>query len=82
LICQVISKIGDISSQIILHLGITRNPIAGQSKTIHKDIVELIENYIKPETAIVLHVIPASVDFTTSESIQISKKHDPTGKNI
>ncbi|CAF4661152.1 unnamed protein product, partial [Rotaria sp. Silwood2] len=29
-------------------LGITRNPINGQSKTIYKDIVELIETYIKP----------------------------------
>ncbi|CAF3971216.1 unnamed protein product [Rotaria sp. Silwood1] len=57
--------------------GITRNPVGGQSKTIYKDIVELIENYIKPETAIVLHVIPSSVDFTTSESIQLAKKNDP-----
>ncbi|CAF3817380.1 unnamed protein product [Rotaria sordida] len=57
--------------------GITRNPVGGQSKTIHKDIVELIEHYIKPLTAIVLHVIPSSVDFTTSESIQLAKKNDP-----
>ncbi|CAF4603734.1 unnamed protein product [Rotaria sp. Silwood1] len=57
--------------------GITRNPIDGQSKTIYKDIVELIEHYIKPQTAIVLHVIPSSVDFTTSESIQLAKKNDP-----
>ncbi|CAF4417085.1 unnamed protein product [Rotaria sp. Silwood2] len=57
--------------------GITRNPINGQSKTIYKDIVDLIEIYIKPQTAIVLHVIPSSVDFTTSESIQLAKKNDP-----
>ncbi|CAF3948694.1 unnamed protein product, partial [Rotaria sp. Silwood1] len=55
---------------------ITRNPIGGQSKTIYKDIVELIEHYIKPKTAIVLHVIPSSVDFTTSESIQLAKTND------
>ncbi|CAF1383451.1 unnamed protein product [Rotaria sordida] len=58
-------------------VSITRNPVGGQSKTIHKDIVELIEHYIKPLTAIVLHVIPSSVDFTTSESIQLAKKNDP-----
>ncbi|CAF1476974.1 unnamed protein product [Rotaria sordida] len=57
--------------------GITRNPIGGQSQTIYKDIVELIEHYIEPSTAIVLHVIPSSVDFTTSESIQLAKKTDP-----
>ncbi|CAF4268731.1 unnamed protein product, partial [Rotaria sordida] len=56
---------------------ITRNPIGGQSQTIYKDIVELIEHYIEPSTAIVLHVIPSSVDFTTSESIQLAKKTDP-----
>jgi hypothetical protein len=61
--------------------GITRNPIGGQSKTIYQDIVTLINHYIEPPTAVVLHVIPSSVDFTTSESIQISKKYDPNGKN-
>ncbi|UJR12888.1 hypothetical protein I4U23_017062 [Adineta vaga] len=58
--------------------GITRNPLDGQSKTIYQDIVTLIEHYIEPKTAIVLHVIPSSVDFTTSESIQLAKKNDPT----
>ncbi|CAF3515208.1 unnamed protein product [Rotaria sp. Silwood1] len=57
--------------------GITRNPIGEQSKTIYEDIVELIEHYIEPPTAIVLHVIPSSVDFTTSESIQLAKETDP-----
>jgi hypothetical protein len=57
--------------------GITRNPVGEQSKTIYEDIVKLINHYIEPITAVVLHVIPASVDFTTSESIQISKKYDP-----
>ncbi|CAF1185040.1 unnamed protein product [Rotaria sordida] len=57
--------------------GITRNPVGEQSKTIYEDIVDLIEHYIEPPTAIVLHVIPSSVDFTTSESIQLAKKTDP-----
>jgi len=62
-------------------LGITRNPVGEQSKTIYEDIVKLINHYIEPPTAVVLHVIPSSVDFTTSESIQISKKYDPHCKN-
>ncbi|CAF4531870.1 unnamed protein product [Rotaria socialis] len=33
--------------------------------------------YIEPPTAIILHVIPSSVDFTTSESMKISKEYDP-----
>ncbi|CAF2947029.1 unnamed protein product [Rotaria sp. Silwood2] len=57
--------------------GITRNPVGGQSETIYEDIVKLIEHYIEPPTAIVLHVIPSSVDFATSESIQLAKKTDP-----
>ncbi|CAF0950644.1 unnamed protein product [Didymodactylos carnosus] len=60
--------------------GITRNPLPGQSKDIYKQIITLIDKYIQPETAIVLHVIPASVDFTTSESVKISKNYDPEGK--
>ncbi|CAF2432382.1 unnamed protein product [Rotaria sp. Silwood2] len=36
-----------------------------------------MEHYIKPQTTIVLHVIPSSIDFTISESIQLAKKNDP-----
>ncbi|CAF1629884.1 unnamed protein product, partial [Didymodactylos carnosus] len=59
--------------------GITRNPLKGQSKDIHTQILTLIKKYIEHETAIVLHVIPASVDFTTSESMKLSKDYDPNG---
>ncbi|CAF1339561.1 unnamed protein product [Didymodactylos carnosus] len=43
-------------------------------------IVHLITKYIEPETAIVLHVIPASKDFTRSESRKLSKAYDPNGE--
>ncbi|CAF4172614.1 unnamed protein product, partial [Rotaria magnacalcarata] len=36
--------------------------------------------YIEPPTAIILHVIPSSVDFTISESIKISKEYNPNGE--
>ncbi|CAF2040678.1 unnamed protein product [Rotaria magnacalcarata] len=60
--------------------GITRNPVGGQSKDIYEKTVKLIMRYIEPPTAIILHVIPSSVDFTTSESIKISKEYDPNGE--
>ncbi|CAF1324106.1 unnamed protein product [Rotaria magnacalcarata] len=58
--------------------GITRNPLPGQAENIHEQILQLINKYIEPPTAIVLHVIPASVDFTTSESMKLAKVFDPT----
>lgn len=62
------------------HLGITRNPVGDQSPDIYDQIVQLIKNYIEDDTAIVLHVIPSLVDFTTSESIQLAKRYDPQCK--
>ncbi|UJR29173.1 hypothetical protein I4U23_010387 [Adineta vaga] len=57
--------------------GITRNPLPGQADDIHTQILTLINKYIEPSTAIVLHVIPSSVDFTTSESVKLAKVFDP-----
>ncbi|CAF2562938.1 unnamed protein product [Rotaria sp. Silwood2] len=57
--------------------GITRNPLPGQPKDIHAQILNLINKYIEPSTAVVLHVIPASVDFATSESMKLAKEYDP-----
>jgi dynamin 1-like protein len=62
--------------------GITRNPVGDQSADIYQQIVNLIKHYIEPNTAIVLHVIPSSVDFATSESIQLAKKYDTECKTI
>ncbi|CAF0713302.1 unnamed protein product [Adineta steineri] len=58
--------------------GITRNALPGQAENIHQQILDLINKYIEPSTAIVLHVIPASVDFTTSESMKLAKVFDPS----
>ncbi|CAF2920099.1 unnamed protein product, partial [Rotaria sp. Silwood2] len=59
--------------------GITRNAIGDQPENIYEKIVDLITNYIEKPTAIVLHVIPSSEDFTNSESMKICKKYDPNG---
>ncbi|CAF4051832.1 unnamed protein product, partial [Rotaria sp. Silwood1] len=61
------------------YTGITRNAVGDQPENIYENIVDLITNYIKKPTAIVLHVIPASEDFTNSESMKISKNYDPNG---
>ncbi|CAF1200933.1 unnamed protein product [Adineta steineri] len=58
--------------------GITRNAIKGQAEDIHEQILKLIKKYIEPDTAIVLHVIPASIDFTTSETMKLAKVFDPS----
>ncbi|CAF4334423.1 unnamed protein product [Rotaria socialis] len=58
--------------------GITRNAVSGQAENIYDQILNLINKYIEPPTAIVLHVIPASVDFTTSESMKLAKVFDQT----
>ncbi|CAF1183076.1 unnamed protein product [Adineta steineri] len=57
--------------------GITRNAVKGQAEDIHDQILKLIEKYIEPDTAIVLHVIPASIDFATSETMKLAKRFDP-----
>ncbi|CAF4778601.1 unnamed protein product [Rotaria sp. Silwood1] len=56
---------------------ITRKPFPGQAKDIHEHILHLINKYIEPPTAVVLHVIPSSIDFTTSESMRLAKEFDP-----
>ncbi|KAF3782317.1 Dynamin-related protein 4C [Nymphaea thermarum] len=60
--------------------GITRVPLYGQPQDIKEQICELINKYIKQEDSIILNVLPASVDFSTCESIQMSRKVDESGK--
>lgn len=58
-------------------IGITRTVMSGQTESIYHDIVSLIEMCVQPESAVVLHVIPSSTDFATSESIRICQRYDP-----
>lgn len=60
--------------------GITRVAIAGQPPDIHEEICEIIMRYIKPEASIILNVISADVDFSTCESIKLSKLVDERGE--
>ncbi|CAF1533449.1 unnamed protein product, partial [Rotaria sordida] len=57
--------------------GIIRYTDSLQASNIYDQIVTLIKKYIKPKTAIVLHVIQSSVDFATSDTMNIAKEFDP-----
>ncbi|KAL2343074.1 hypothetical protein Fmac_004359 [Flemingia macrophylla] len=59
--------------------GITRVPVHGQPENIYDLIKDMIMQYIKPEESIILNVLSASVDFTTCESIRMSRSVDKTG---
>lgn len=56
--------------------GITRNPIGDQPKDIYKQIKDMIYQFITPETAVILNVMPATVDFPTCEGVMMSKEVD------
>lgn len=59
--------------------GITRIPIGDQDKNIEKITKGLVTKYCKDERTIILCVIPANADMTTSESLQLAMELDPSG---
>ncbi|KAG7585146.1 Dynamin-type guanine nucleotide-binding (G) domain [Arabidopsis thaliana x Arabidopsis arenosa] len=60
--------------------GITRVPVNGQPENIYEQISGMIMEYIEPQESIILNVLSATVDFTTCESIRMSRKVDKTGQ--
>uniref|UniRef100_A0A2N9F8Q7 Dynamin-type G domain-containing protein n=1 Tax=Fagus sylvatica TaxID=28930 RepID=A0A2N9F8Q7_FAGSY len=60
--------------------GITRVPVHDQPKDIYAQIRKIIMKYITPKESIILNVLSATVDFTTCESISMSKMVDQTGE--
>jgi len=59
--------------------GMTKVAIGDQPPDIGKQIKELIISYAKQPNSIILAVVTANTDPSTSESIQIVKKLDPDG---
>lgn len=59
--------------------GITRVPVHGQPENIYEQIRDIIMEYIRPEESIILNVLSATVDFSTCESIRMSRQVDKTG---
>ena len=60
--------------------GITRIAVLGQPDDISDQIKSIIMKYIEPEASIILNVLSAAVDFSTCESIKMSKSVDKTGE--
>uniref|UniRef100_A0A7S2N5B3 Dynamin GTPase n=2 Tax=Helicotheca tamesis TaxID=374047 RepID=A0A7S2N5B3_9STRA len=64
--------------------GITRVALSdqagGDGKKLETLILGMCRRYITPEESIVLNVVSAMVDFSTSASLQLSRELDPEGK--
>ncbi|XP_010419428.1 PREDICTED: putative dynamin-related protein 4A [Camelina sativa] len=69
-------KTTDVPDLTLVDLPGLRVPVDGISKKIYN----MIKKFIKPEDSIILNVITATDDFTTCESILISKKFDKKGE--
>uniref|UniRef100_A0A2P2MFG7 Dynamin-related protein 4C-like n=1 Tax=Rhizophora mucronata TaxID=61149 RepID=A0A2P2MFG7_RHIMU len=60
--------------------GITRVPVHGQPEDIYEQIAGIIMEYIKPAESIILNVLSATIDFSTCESIRMSRQVDKSGE--
>lgn len=59
--------------------GITRNAVAGQPANIEELSKNLVSNYCTDENTLVLCVIPANIDLSTSDALSFVKKIDRSG---
>lgn len=59
--------------------GMTRVALAGQHEDIEGTITRMYQRYMEPRETVILNVVSAMVDFTTSKSLQMSRKLDPEG---
>lgn len=59
--------------------GITRIPIGDQPKDIERITKEMVKRYCRDERTIILCVIPANADMSTSEALQMAQDLDPEG---
>lgn len=57
--------------------GITRIAIGGQDKDIEKVTKSLVTRYCRDERTIILAVVPANADMSTSEALQLARELDP-----
>lgn len=60
--------------------GITRVPVGDQPEDIETKIRDMIMEYIKQSTCIILAVSPANVDLANSDALQMAQSADPEGK--
>lgn len=60
--------------------GITSIPVGEQPKNIYEITRDMAFRYIKEPRSIILCVIPANQDLSTSEALKIMREIDPTGQ--
>lgn len=60
--------------------GITKVPVGDQPENIDEQVKELILKYVQQPNSIILALITANTDPSTSESLQIARKIDPEGE--
>ncbi|CAJ0958070.1 unnamed protein product, partial [Mesorhabditis belari] len=59
--------------------GIIKIAIEGQSEDIEEQIRDMILNYIKDDSCLILAVTPANQDLANSDALKIAKEVDPEG---
>ncbi|CAG7898438.1 unnamed protein product [Brassica rapa] len=60
--------------------GITRNPVKDQPEDLYEQVSAMIKKHIEPQESIILNVLAATCDFSTCESIRMSKQVDKKGE--
>lgn len=60
--------------------GLVKIPVGNQPVDIEIRIRDLITSYIKNPNSIILAVIPANIEFATSEALKLAREVDPEGK--
>jgi GTP-binding protein EngB required for normal cell division len=59
--------------------GITKIAIAGQNENIEKITRAMANRYVSDSRTIILCVVPANADMTTSDGLQMARQLDPKG---
>ena len=59
--------------------GITKVPVGDQPEDIEKQIKDMISERIRPETTLILAIIPANIDLANSEALKLAREFDKSG---
>ena len=78
IICSVYSSVVPDLTLVDLP-GITRNPIGNQPKNIEEITKGLVKKYCQESNTLILCVIPANIDLSTSDSLKFAQELDPEG---
>ena len=59
--------------------GITKVPVGDQPQDIEQQIKNMISERIRPETTLILAIIPANIDLANSEALKLAREFDKNG---